>query len=148
MAPIIESVEIARSQADVFAYIADLERHGEWQQAIVSAKVETEGPVRVGTRVAEVRSVPGGRQMATTYEMTEFEPPGKASFEGVDGPVRAYGTVTVETVGDGSSSRVTLRLELKGHGLGRLLAPLAMREARRRVPEDQARLKARLEQGA
>ena len=31
MAPITESVEISRSPEDVFAYLDDLARHGEWQ---------------------------------------------------------------------------------------------------------------------
>ena len=45
MAAIVESMEIARSPEDVFAYVDDLSRHGEWQEAIVSTQVETEGPL-------------------------------------------------------------------------------------------------------
>ena len=144
---ITESVEIDRTPEEVFAYLDQLERHGEWQGAIESVRVETEGPTRVGSRAAEKRRVPGGAR-EFTYEVTEHDPPRRVSFKGVNGPVRPVGTVTVDPVGDGSRSRVTLRLELKGHGLGKLIAPLAMREARKRVPEDQARLKARLESGA
>ena len=79
MAPIVESVEIARRPEDVFAYIDDLSRHGEWQEAIVSVKVETEGPTRVGTRATDTRRVPGGPR-PVTYEVTEHDPPRKASF--------------------------------------------------------------------
>jgi hypothetical protein len=44
---------------------------------------------------------------------------------------------------------VTIELDLQGHGLfGKLIAPLARRDARRQVPQDQARLKQRLESGA
>jgi uncharacterized membrane protein len=143
---ITESIEIDRTPEEVFAYLDQLERHGEWQGAIVSVKVETEGPTRVGSRATEMRRVPGGPR-EFTYEVTEHDPPRRSSFRGVSGPVRPVGTVTVEPVGDGSRSRVTIQLELKGHGLGKLIAPLAMREARKRVPEDQARLKERLESG-
>src|SRR5581483_8481771 len=111
MAPIVESIEIAKPPEEVFAYIDDLSRHGEWQGQIVSVEVLTEGPTRVGTRAADVRRVPGGKQKIT-YEITEHDPPRKASFRGVDGPVRPVGTVTVEPVGDASRSRVTLQLEL------------------------------------
>ena len=142
MAPIIESVEIARRPEDVFAYIDDLSRHGEWQEAIVKVDVETEGPTRVGTRATDTRRVPGGPR-PVTYEIIEHDPPRKASFRGVNGPVRPVGTITVEPVGNGS--RVTIRLELVGHGIGKLMAPLAMRQARKQVPKDQARLKERLE---
>lgn len=145
MAPIIESVDIARSPEDVFTYIDDLSRHGEWQESIVSVAVETDGPTRVGTRATDTRRVPGGPR-PVTYEITEHDPPRKASFRGVNGPVRPVGTITVEPVGTGS--RVTIHLELVGSGMGKLMAPLAMRQARKQVPKDQARLKARLESGA
>ena len=112
MAPIIDSVEIAKSPQEVFAYLDDLKRHGEWQGQIV-----------------------------------EHDPPRKVSFRGIDGPVRPVGTVTVEPLDDGARSRVTLELDFEGHGVGKLLAPLARRDASQRVPEDQARLKERLEGG-
>ena len=145
MAPIVESVEIARSPQEVFAYLDQLDRHGEWQEQIVDVKVETEGPTRVGTRAVEKRRVLGG---PLTYEITEHDPPRKASFRVLDGPVRPFGTISVEPVGDGSRSRVTLRLDFAGQGAGKLIAPLAKLQARRQVPKDQARLKERLESGA
>jgi uncharacterized membrane protein len=147
MAPIVETVEIARSPQEVFAYLDQLDRHGEWQQQIVDVKVETEGPPRVGTRATETRRVPGGPRKFT-YELTEHDPPRKASFRVINGPVRPFGTISVEPVGDGSRSRVTLEIDFTGHGLGKLLAPLAKRDAARRIPQDQARLKERLESGA
>jgi hypothetical protein len=32
MAPIVETVEIAKRSQEVFAYLVDLSRHGEWQE--------------------------------------------------------------------------------------------------------------------
>jgi uncharacterized protein YndB with AHSA1/START domain len=147
MAPIVESVEIARSPQEVFAYLDQLDRHGEWQGQIVDVKVDTEGPTRVGSRATETRRVPGGPRKFT-YEITEHDPPRKASFRVLNGPVRPVGTISVEPVGDGSRSRVTLQIDFEGHGVGKLLAPLAKRDAGKRIPEDQARLKERLESGA
>jgi len=147
MTKIVESIEIARSPEDVFAYIDQLERHGEWQSQIVSSRRETDGPTRVGTRATDVRRVPVGKQ-SVTYEITEHEPPRKASFKGVNGPVRPVGTVTVEPAGEGRS-RLTLELDLQGHGLlGMVFAPLARSQSRKLVPQDQKRLKERLESGA
>jgi len=59
MAPIVESMDINRSPYDVFAYLDELHRHGEWQEAIVSTSDVTPGPVRVGTQATDVRRVPG-----------------------------------------------------------------------------------------
>ncbi len=144
---IIDTIEIDRAPEEVFAYLDQLERHGEWQDAIVNTTVQTEGPTRVGSRATDTRRIPGG-QREFTYEITEHDPPRRTSFRGQDGPVRPVGTVTVEPAKDGSSSRVTLEFDLKGHGFGKVLAPLARRDARKRIPRDQARLKERLEAGA
>jgi uncharacterized membrane protein len=143
---IVESIEIARRPEEVFAYVDQLERHGEWQEEIVSSKVETEGPTRVGSRATDTRRMPGGPR-DISYEIVEHDPPRKTSFRGLEGPVRAVGTVTVEPLDDGSRSRVTLEFDLEGHGIGKLLAPLARRQARKSIPENQLKLKERLESG-
>jgi uncharacterized membrane protein len=148
VAPIVASFEVERSQEDVFAYLDDLSRHGEWQEMIESVEVETEGPTRVGSRAADTRRVPGGRLQRTTYEIVEHDPPRRVAFRGIDGPVRVVGSAAVEPAGEGRS-RVTVELELHGHGLlGLVVAPLARRQARAQVPKDQQRLKERLEAGA
>ena len=147
MAKIVESIEISRSPEDVFAYLDQLERQVEWQGSVISSTRETEGPVRVGTRATDVRRVPGGKQ-AITYEITEYDPPSRFSFKGVNGPVRPVGTVTIEPAGDGRS-RLTLEMDLQGHGLlGLIVAPMARRQARKEIPQDQRRLKERLESGS
>ena len=147
MAPIRESIEIARGAEDVFAYLDDLARHGEWQEQIVSARVETEGPTRVGTRVTERRRM-GRREEDTSYEVVAHDPPRSFSFRGLGGSIRVVGTGSVEPVGDGSRSRASLELDFTGHGLGKLLLPLVRSQARKQVPRDQQRLKERLESSA
>ena len=89
----------------------------------------------------------GKREQEITYEVTEHDPPRTFAFRGIDGPVRVVGRGTVEPVGDGSSSKVTIELDFSGHGFGKLLAPLARSQARKQVPKDQQRLKERLESG-
>lgn len=144
---ITESIEIERRPEDVFAYLDQLDRHHEWQSQIVSTNVETDGPTRVGTRVIEKRRV-GGREVDSSYEVTEHDPPRKSGFRGIAGPVRPVGTVSIEPAGDGSRSVVRLDFDLEGHGLGVLIAPFARRAAAKQLPEDQQQLKQRLESGA
>ena len=91
MAPIVETVEIAKSPQEVFAYLDALTRHGEWQDQIESVELLTEGPTRVGSRAVDTRRVPGGRRKIT-YEITEHDPPRRAAFRGLDGPIRPRGT--------------------------------------------------------
>ena len=147
MASISETVEIRRRPEEVFTYLDDLTRHSEWQDQLESVTVETEGSTRVGTRARETRRV-GGRTMTQTYEVTEHDPPRSFAFRGVDGPVRPVGRGFIEPAGDGSRSRLTLDLDFEGHGMGKLLRLLALRQARKLVPKDQQRLKERLESRA
>jgi uncharacterized membrane protein len=145
MAPIATSIEIARSPEDVFAYIADVPRHPEWQDGLVSVTVETQGPTRVGTRVVHRRKL-GPRTVATTSEVTAYDPPRVISFRGIDGPIRAEGSQRVEPVGDGS--RVSLEMELEGHGFGKLMLPMARKQAARQVATSHEKLKRILEDAA
>src|SRR5437588_4119231 len=134
MAPIVNSIEIDRTPEEVFAYVDDLGRHSEWQQQIESTQVETDGPTRVGTRATDKRRMPGGPR-DISYEITEHDPPRTSSFRGVNGPVRPIGTITVEPLDGGTRSKLTLELDLKGHGIGALFAPLARANARTAHPE-------------
>lgn len=141
---IISSIDIDRPQEEVFGYLDELDKHPEWQRDLISSRLETEGPTRVGTRVSDTRKVPGGPR-TMIYEITEHDPPRKSSWRGVDGPVRAVGSMIVESIGDGTRSRVTVEFNLEGHGIGILIAPFAAMLARKQVPKDQAKLKEILE---
>jgi uncharacterized membrane protein len=144
MAPIVDSIEINRTPEDVFAYVADLARHGEWQQQILSVHIDTDGPTRVGSRATDKRRLPGGTR-DVSYEITEHDAPHTSSFRGVNGPIRPRGTVTVEPLDGGARSKLTLDFELEGKGLGVLLAPLARANARKEIPKSHQRLKELLE---
>lgn len=144
---ITESIEINRPQGEVFAYLDELDKHSEWQGDLISSKLETEGPVGVGTRASDTRKVPGGpREMI--YEITKHDPPHRSSWRVLDGPVRAVGSVVVDSLDDGARSRVTVEFNLEGHGIGVLIAPFARMQARKQVPRDQAKLKEILERHA
>jgi uncharacterized protein YndB with AHSA1/START domain len=147
MAPITESIEIDRRPEEVFAYLDDVKRHGEWQEQIVDVQPQGDEPMGVGKRVRETRRVPGGDR-SMTYEITEHDPPHRSSFRVLDGPVRGVGTVSVEPVGDGSQTKLTITIDFQGHGLGgKLLLPVAKAQARKQIPKDQAKMKALLESG-
>ena len=145
MPPITESIEIDRRPEEVFAYLDDVERHGEWQEQIVDVQPQGDQPLGVGKRVRETRRVPGGDR-SMTYEITEHDPPRQSSFRVLDGPVRGVGTVSIEPLDGGSRSRLTFTIDFEGHGLGgKVLLPLAKSQARKQIPKDQARMKELLE---
>jgi uncharacterized membrane protein len=152
MAAITESVEIDRRPEDVFAYIDDLERHGEWQEEIVSVRVEGGGPTKVGTRAIQRRKIwrkMPGRGQTMAYEITEHDPPRSFAFRGIDGPIRPLGKGTIEPLDGGERSRVTLEFDFEAPGIGgKILRPMALAQARKGIPKGQQRLKERLEPGA
>ena len=139
------STEINRPAEEVFAYLDEVDRHNEWQGQLVSTVVETDGPVRVGTRVVERRKVPGGAR-DFPYEITQHDPARKISFRGTAGLIRPVGTYTVDPTGE-SSSRMSSELDLEGHGVGKLFAILASRQAAKQVPVDLKNFKELLESG-
>jgi uncharacterized membrane protein len=139
-----ETIEIGRPAQDVFAYVSDMARHPEWQEKLLAATVETEGPMRVGTRVKQTRRVGGGTR-TFTLEVTEHDPPNGLAFRGIDGPVRPRGRITLEPLDGGQRTRYSAQLDFEGHGLGLLLGPLVRRDARRQLPDSLQRLKQKLE---
>lgn len=148
MAPIVNSVEIERSPEEVFAYLTDLSRFTEWQEAVVSARPLDDAPMRVGSRATMTRRV-GKSQQTMTSELTAWDPPRNYAFRVIDGPVRAVGTGTLEPIGNGDRTRLTFELDFEGHGIGKLLIPLFVRkQARAEMLENHRALKEQLESGA
>lgn len=144
MAPITASVDIARSPEDVFAYISDVSRHPEWQEDLVSVTLETDGPIGPGSKMVHQRKI-GSRTIEIHSEITTFEPPRTMGFRGLDGPIRAEGSQSVEPAGDGC--RVSMEMEMTGHGMGKMMLPMARKQAARQVANSHEKLKEILESG-
>lgn len=147
MAAIVHSVEISRSPEDVFAYVTDPSRFTEWNEGVVRASVEGGQPTSLGSKTTMTRRV-GGRERTMTTEVTEYSPPRRFAFRGIDGPIRPSGKGTVEPVGDGARSRFTFELDFEGHGMGKLLLPLVRRQAQKELAQNHRNLKQRLESAA
>ena len=88
MAPIVSEVDVARPPEEVFRYVTDPSRFGEWQSGVVSAHIDPDGPQEVGSRCVMTRRI-GGTDRTTTSEITELSPPRTWAIRGIDGPVRA-----------------------------------------------------------
>ena len=148
MAPIVSTIEIDRAPEEVFAYVTDPARLAEWQESVVSTRVEGAGPPSVGMKVSVTRRI-GPLERAMTAELAELTPPSRWAVRGVDGPVRGNVQGTIAPLDEGTRSRVTLELELVGYGIGKLLVSLVARtQARKELPTNLRNLKERLERRA
>lgn len=139
------SIEIARPPQQVFSYIIDPSRQGEWQEGVNSARLESGGPPAVGSKVVAVRRI-GPMEHPVAMEMTELDPPRSWELRGIDGSVRGLIVRgTVEALHDGARACVTIELDFDGHRLGKLLMPLVARQAQAELPKSLRRLKEQLE---
>lgn len=145
MAPITTTTEVARSPEEVFAYVTDATRFGEWQEGVVAGHVEGDEPPAVGDKCFTTRRL-GRSERSVTSVITHIDPPKAWGVRGVDGPIRATVDVTVAPLNEGQRSRVAVELDFAGHGIGKLLVPLMVRRsAQKEMPANLDRLKRRLE---
>ena len=144
MTAIVTTVEVDRTAEDVFTYATDPTRFHEWQQGVVSGRLEQPDNPGVGTRCFTTRRI-GGADRASTSEISHISPPKTWGVRGVDGPIRAIVDLTVEPLAD-DRSRLTISVDFTGHGIGKVLVPLVVRrEAAKEMPTNLATLKQRLE---
>jgi hypothetical protein len=144
MAPIISSIEVARSAEEAFAYVIDPSTMPEWQQGVVSGHMDG-STTRVGSKCTTIRKI-GGREREVITEITDYDPPRRWADRGISGPIRAIVAVTVEALAERSRSKVTIELDFIGHGMGKLLVPLIVRrQAASEMPGNMRRLKQRLD---
>jgi hypothetical protein len=144
MAPIVSIAEVKRPANETFAYVIDPSTMSEWQQGVVRGSLDTP-ETQVGSKCTTVRKI-GGREREVVTKITEYDPPHTWADRGISGPIRAMVNVKVESLSDGSESRVTIELDFTGHGIGKLLVPLFVRpQAAKEMPENMKRLKQRLE---
>ena len=146
MRPIVLTIEIARPPDEVFSYVTDPSRFAEWQQDAARGRFEGDGPPGVGSRFTTTRRI-GLAERTTTSKITEIVPPSSWAAHGIDGPVRPIMHVTVTPLGDSAHSRVTIDVDFRGHGIGKLLVPLVRWLGRKDGPTNCRNLKERLESG-
>jgi hypothetical protein len=144
MAPISATTQVSRSADDVYAYTTYPSRFAQWQQGVVSGRMEPR--YRAWPTGAVHHGAPHRfTQHASTSELIQADPPRSWSVKGIDGPIRARVDVTVTPV-DTSRSTVTIAVDFEGHGVGKLLVPLIVRrQAAHEMPANLAALKRQLE---
>jgi uncharacterized protein YndB with AHSA1/START domain len=103
--------EIARSPADVFAYVTDPAKLGTWQDAQEVEQL-TPGPVAAGTRFREVHRALGRRRVEET-EVMVFEPGRRFDIRVVEG-VPVDGRWDFEAAGAGTRLTLTPTARLPG----------------------------------
>ena len=147
MPPITTTIDVDRPAEEVFAYATDPSRFHEWQQGVVEGHMDHIGLPAVGSHCYTTRRI-GGANRQSMSEVTHVDPPTSWGVRGIDGPIRATVDLTVEPVSR-DRSRLTIAVDFTGHGIGKLLVPLAVRpQARKEMPKNLDTLKQQMESGS
>jgi uncharacterized protein YndB with AHSA1/START domain len=135
------TIEIKRSPAEVFDYLATPENIPDWNYAISASQASPSGPIGVGTRIRQRRTLP--RPAEEQLQVTELLPGRRLVLAGDVGPLHGTLSYVLQPTSDGT--RLTNAAELEASGSLRLAAPLFAGRIRAAVAENLATLKRILE---
>jgi uncharacterized protein YndB with AHSA1/START domain len=138
------TVVIDRPIEDVFAFLSDGENDPKFSARVLEMAKTTQGPPAAGTRYASTVK-DAGMKTKREFEYTEFVAPTRIRWA-----ERSKNLVTASEGGydlapEGTGTRVTIYNVLEGHGVGKLLAPLALRSARKGADDFGQAIKAAVE---
>jgi len=124
MPTIEESIHIVRKPQEVFDYIVETTNLPIWDVSVVKADRVDDGPLGLGSRTSGASKVLG-KTFEWTTELTEFEPPFRATYTSVEGRLRFSVTNVLEADAEGTKFSIRFDAESGLGGIfGRLTDPL------------------------
>jgi uncharacterized protein YndB with AHSA1/START domain len=143
MVNVLTEVIIDCPRDRVSEYAANPDNAPEWYVNIKSAEWKTAKPLTVGSKIA-FKAQFLGRQLAYTYEITEYVPGQKLIMRTAQGPFPMETTYTWETV-DNGKTRMSLRNAGQPSGFSKLFAPIMTTMMKKANKKDLVLLKQILE---
>ncbi len=124
------STVIERPIEEVFAFLADGENDPRFSPRVQEIERKTEGPIGVGT-VYSSTVKDAGMTTQRKFELTEFVSPTRIRWKETSKNLVTAPRGGYDFAAEGDRTKLTFFNELQGHGFGALIAPLALRSARR-----------------
>lgn len=139
------TVVIDRPIDAVFAFVADGENDPKFSPRVQEIEKTTDGPIGAGT-VYRSTVKDAGMTTKREFELTEVVAPTKIRWaeRSRNSVTATEGGYDLEPAGDGAT-KLTIHNVLEGHGFGKLIAPLALRAARKDADAFVNRIKAAVE---
>jgi carbon monoxide dehydrogenase subunit G len=126
------TAHIARSPAQVWAFMMDFARAPEWRHGVREMRVLTDGPLRIGTELQITFDLPD-RARTARCEVWAFE---TARRFGLRSTTRkATGTFEYLLVPDRGGTTITFTCDLRPRGVMWLLVPMMVRTNRERFAQ-------------
>jgi hypothetical protein len=127
------SVVVRRPVVEVFAYVTDLPRTGEWRTTVLEADaLEFQGSSAVGARFRAVTRV-ATRRWDWILEVTRWDPPWGFAYAVVEGSVPMEVEYRLEQHEEGCRFTLEAATETVGGIFGRLVVPVIAFGMRREV---------------
>jgi uncharacterized protein YndB with AHSA1/START domain len=124
------TVVIDRPIEEVFAYLADGTNDPKFSPRVLEIAKTTDGPPGVGTVYASTVK-DAGVKTKREFKITEFEPPTRIRWAETSKNLVSVPEGGYDLAPEGTGTRLTIHNNFEGHGLGKLIAPLALRSARK-----------------
>ena len=138
------TAHIDRPVEEVFAFLADGENDPKFSPRVIEIAKATDGPPGVGTVYASTVK-DAGMKTTREFRLTEFDPPTRIRWTEVSKNLVTAPEGGYDLAPDGDGTRLTVHNELEGHGIGKLLAPLAVRAAQKDADAFAERIKRAIE---
>ena len=129
---------------EVFAFLADGANDPKFSPRVLEIAKTTDGPPGVGTVYASTVK-DAGMKTKREFRLTEFEPPTRIRWSEISKNIVTAPEGGYDLSREGEATRVTIHNVLEGHGPGKLIAPLALRSARKGADDFAAAIKRAVE---
>jgi uncharacterized protein YndB with AHSA1/START domain len=137
------TVTIAKPPEQVFAYVADVSKHGEWSPKPFRVE-DLSGPVAKGTTFTSYGQIPGDKNHRNDVEVTECDPPSRFALRSAEKDQHFFNTFEISAEGAGSKLVRTMDMPVPGGFLG-VVFPMFVPLIRRDVQKGLNNLKANVE---
>jgi hypothetical protein len=137
-----QETTIQRPPGDVFAYVSDMTKHGEWASNGLQVTQTSSGPIGVGATFSST-----ARQFGTQREsqtVTEYAPGSRFAFEASGGLGLARHIFELSVAGGGTRLSKSMEL-IKPSFLARVMSMKIKADQPKAMAEDLHRIKQKLE---
>jgi uncharacterized protein YndB with AHSA1/START domain len=135
---------VDRPIEEVFGFLADGENDPKFSPRVLEISKTTDGPPGVGTVYASTVK-DAGVKTKREFKITEFEAPTRIRWAEVSKNLVMAPEGGYDLTPEGPGTRVTIHNVLEGHGFGKLIAPMALRSARKGADDFARAIKAAVE---
>ncbi len=143
---VTSSVHVERPPAEVFDYLADVTRHGEWSPKPYRVEGVAAGqPVAPGKRFTSYGWLPGDKDHRNDVEVTAVQAPSRLALSSTDKGQLTLNTFTIAADGTGSRVERVMEVQRPGGVVGLVFPLIAALLIRPDIAKGLARLKSNLE---